>query len=160
MMAGERDGCEAVLFAYASLLFIMMPPRALGSGEKEYRCLPQVKYECGLERCERMTSDFQHAESFSYNPATGEISACLWTNCYAARAAVLNEGSNAITAIGELEPIAHAGNAPIVVSLTIDRNKTGVNEDNPRFTATWGYRSKGLTLDFGECVLQRGDPAE
>lgn len=158
MMAGERVCCEAFLFAYASLLFFTWPPLVCASEEKKYRCVPEVKYECDLERCERMSSDFQHAESFSYNPETGELSACLWTNCYAARAmAVLNENSSSVTAIGKLEPKIHGGNDPIVVSLTIDKNIGPGEGHNPRFTAAWGYRSNGLTLDFGECIRQRDD---
>ena len=157
MTAGERVCCEVFLSAYASLLFVTWPPLAFASEEKEYRCVPEVKYECGLDRCERMGSDFQHAESFSYNPETGVLSACLWTNCYATRAtAVLSENSSSITAIGKLEPRIHGGNDPVVISLTIDNNMDGSGR-NPRFTAAWGYRSNGLTLDFGECILQQDD---
>lgn len=158
MRADERVCCEAFLFACASLLFITWPPLVFAAEEKKYRCVPEVKYECSRDRCERVSSDFQHAESFSYNPETGELSACLWTNCYAAPvAAVLNENSSSITAIGKLEPKIHGGNDPVVVSLTIGRNIASGEGRNPRFTAAWGYRGEGLTLDFGECVLQRDD---
>ncbi len=146
-----------ILSACPSFLLAASPSLALESGEKAYRCTPEVKYECAADRCDRITSDFQQAEIFSYHPASGEISACLWTNCYAAKAAVFaDEASDTFTAIGRLTPIAHPGSEPVVVSLTIGSSEASGNRS---FVAAWGYRGKGLTLDLGECVYAGDDQA-
>ncbi len=127
---------------------------------REYRCTPDIKYECTRDRCEKITSDFQQAESFAYDVETSQLSACLWTNCYAARATVLKDiASGTITAIGRLMPSAHPGNEPIIVSLTIGTAERRHNGDatakkTADFTAIWGYGGKGLTFDMGRCSVQ------
>lgn len=133
---------------------------------KEYHCTPDAQYACAGGRCEKVNDGFQHAESFIYNTKTGVLSACLWTNCYAAEAAagdVLEDTASGapgtITAVGKLEPAAHPGNAPVIVSLTIrsgnDSDSSGITDKKAvGFTAVWGYGNKGLTLDMGECALQ------
>ena len=86
-----------------------------------------------------------------------KLSACLWTNCYAASATVFEDTSTGtITAIGRLTPSAHPGNEPIIVSLTIDTNDAGPISDTlakktGNFTAIWGYGGKGLVVDMGRC---------
>ena len=154
---------EDVLAAFALLLALLLTPGAgLGqdnSGYMEYHCTPDIKYECTVDQCKKITSDFQYAELFAYNTKTNELSACLWTNCYAARAIVFKDAiSGTFTAIGRLMPSAHPGNEPIVVSLTIDVADTGVTSDavaekTSSFTAVWGY-GKGLVFDMGRCGLQ------
>ena len=153
---------EDVLAASALLFALWLPGAGLGqenSGYIEYYCTPDIKYECTVDQCKKITSDFQQAELFAYNTKTDELSACLWTNCYAARAIVFKDTtSGTFTAIGRLMPSAHPGNAPIVVSLTIDVADTGVTSDavaekTSSFTAVWGY-GKGLVFDMGRCGLQ------
>ena len=126
---------------------------AAGQENREYDCRPDIKYECTVDQCEKMVSDFQHAEWFAYSTTTGELSACLWTNCYAAKATVfIDPASGNLTAIGKLIPTAHPGNEPIIVSLTIGN---GNNDDTGNFTAVWGYRNEGLTFDMGKCALRK-----
>ncbi len=128
---------------------------------KEYRCKPDIKYECTMDQCEKITRDFQQAESFAYNAKTSELSACLWTNCYAASATMLEDAAaGTVTAIGRLTPSAHPGNEPIIVSLTIDISDAGHTSDTPakktgNFTAVWGYGSKGLVFDMGRCEVRK-----
>jgi hypothetical protein len=142
---------------------LLSPATGFAREYKEYRCTPDTQYECAGSRCEKVNDGFQHAESFIYNTKTGVLSACLWTNCYAAKAAVFEDAAlgtpATITAVGKLEPAAHPGNAPIIVSLTIHSgdnsdNRSITDEKAVGFTAVWGYGSKGLTLDTGECALE------
>jgi hypothetical protein len=155
-------------------LFLLNPVRlAVGAGVAEehweYRCTPDVKYECGAEGCEKAAREFQDAESFTYNSRSGEISACLWTNCYAGLATLFRDASSrTMTAIARLKPSAHPGNEPVILSLTVDdggmesggaaakkdksEEKDG-GEESP-FTAVWGYGSNRLTFDMGRCVLR------
>src|SRR5512146_2346914 len=78
--------------AFAFLLALLWRPvTGFTQGAGEFRCTPAVKYECSADQCERVTSDFQHAESFSYNPGTRTISACLWSNCYKGGATVFKD---------------------------------------------------------------------
>jgi hypothetical protein len=153
-------------------LFPLNPVRlAAGAGaaedHREYRCTPDVKYECDVEGCEKAAREFQDAESFTYNSGSGEISACLWTNCYAGVATLFGDASSGTTtAIARLKPSAHPGNEPITLSLTMDgvgmesraarakRDKSDKREESP-FTAVWGYGSNRLTFDMGRCVLRR-----
>ena len=99
-----------------TLLFMLLLGPAKGFAQEnreynEYRCKPDIKYECTMDQCEKITRDFQHAESFAYNAKTSELSACLWTNCYAASAAVFEDTvSGTATAIGRVTPNAHPGN--------------------------------------------------
>jgi len=148
------------------MLFTLLLGPATGFAQehreyREYRCTPDIKYECTIDQCEKITSDFQQAESFAYNAKTNELSACLWTNCYAARATVFKDAaSGTVTAIGRLMPSAHPGNEPIIVSLTIDTTDPGHTGDTTtkksgNFTAVWGYGSKGLTFDMGRCELRK-----
>ena len=152
-------------------LFLLNPVRlAAGAGaaedHREYRCTPDVKYECGVEGCEKAAREFQDAESFTYNSRSGEISACLWTNCYAGVATLFRDASSGtMTAIARLKPSAHPGNEPITLSLTMDddgmesrgapakKDKSGKREES-LFTAIWGYGSNRLTFDMGRCVLR------
>lgn len=148
-----------VLFAFVVLLTLLSPEMSFAKEYREYRCAPDTQYECAGGSCQKVTDGFQHAESFTFNGKTGVLSACLWTNCYAARAAVLGgtaPGTGTITAIGKLMPSAHPGNEPIIVSLTIHAsdNSDAMDKKALNFTAVWGYGSKGLILDMGECALQ------
>ncbi|MEP7371626.1 MAG: hypothetical protein ABI659_05295, partial [Nitrosospira sp.] len=111
----------AVPFVFV-LLFVWLWSPAIGFAQehREYYCTPDTQYECASGRCEKISGGFQHAESFAYNMKTSELSACLWTNCYAATAAVLkNAAVGTLTATGKLKPAAHPGNEPVIVSLTI-----------------------------------------
>ncbi|SDA28956.1 hypothetical protein SAMN05216315_14022 [Nitrosospira sp. Nsp18] len=151
---GRRDDafCGSALLSLLSMLS-SSPVIAAGQENREYDCRPDIKYECTIDQCEKIVSDFQHAEWFAYSTATGELSACLWTNCYAAKATVFRDpASGNLTAIGKLIPTAHPGNEPIIVSLTID---SGNNDDTRNFTAVWGYRNEGLTFDMGKCALRK-----
>lgn len=159
-------------------LFLLNPVRlAAGAGAleeyREYRCTPEVKYECGVEGCEKADREFQDAESFTYNSRSGEISACLWTNCYAGAATLFRDvSSGAMTAIARLKPSAHPGNEPVILSLTMDdvgmesrgaaakkdkseQKDEGEEREESPFTAVWGYGSSRLTFDMGRCVLRR-----
>jgi hypothetical protein len=176
-----RRGFSASGLAACGLL-ISFPLFALSLGveaaeeHREYRCTPQVKYECSMDGCEKAGREFQDAESFVYSTRSGEISACLWTNCYAGAATLFTDASSGtITAIARLIPAAHRGNDPITVSLTVndtsmkgggaatkkdgsDKSKDGYDGyegDESPFTAVWGYRSNRLTIDIGGCALRR-----
>jgi hypothetical protein len=144
--------CGSASLSLLSML-LLSPTIAAGQENQEYDCRPDIKYECTVDQCEKIVSDFQHAEWFAYSTATGELSACLWTNCYAAKATAFRDpASGDLTAMGQLIPTAHPGNEPIIVSLTID---TGNNDDTGNFTAVWGYRNAGLTFDMGKCALRK-----
>ena len=133
----------------------MSPAGGVASGISEYRCTPDVKHECTAAGCETMNNGFQHAELFAYRPKKRELSVCLWTNCYAGSATVFTDtASGTFTAIGRLEPTAHPGNEPVIVTLTIETPRKGelAEGDATRFTAVWGYGSEGLALDMGRCV--------
>ncbi len=149
----------AVSFAFV-LLFVLLWSPALGFAQEyqEYHCTPDTQYECASGRCEKISGGFQHAESFVYNTKTSELSACLWTNCYGATAAVFKDAAaGTLTAIGKLKPAAHPGNEPVIVSLTIrsNSNRDTTGKEASDFTAIWGYGGKGLTLDMGKCVLRK-----
>jgi hypothetical protein len=125
----------------------------------EYRCSPDIKHECTASGCETISSDsgFQQAESFVYNQETGELSACLWTNCYLGSATVFAAtNTDTFTVIGRLLPV-RPGNQPVIVTLTIKTPlKTEPQRDEEAgFTAAWGYGGEGLALDMGKCVLSR-----
>ena len=133
------------------LTMLLSPATSFAQEDQEYDCRPDIKYECTADQCEKITSDFQHAESFGYSTKTGEISACLWTNCYGDKATVFRDtASGSLTVIGRLIPTAHPGNEPIIVSLTIEASG---NRDARDFTAIWGYRGNRLTFDMGKCVF-------
>jgi hypothetical protein len=141
--------------AFAFLLALLFPVMGFTQQSGEYKCTPAVKYECSTDQCERVTSDFQHAESFSYNPITRMISACLWTNCYKGGATVFKDKpSRSLTAIAKLMPSAHPGNKPIIISLTIDTSSKNIKSGSG-FTAIWGYGSDWLTFDMGKCVRRK-----
>ncbi|MDN5752231.1 MAG: hypothetical protein L0H15_02985 [Nitrosospira sp.] len=156
----------AVGAAFMLLPALLLSPTAGFAQEyKEYHCVPDIQYECAGGRCEKIADGFRHVESFVYNAKTGMLSACLWTNCYAAAAAVFNdmasEAAGTITAIGKLTPTAHPGNEPIIVSLTVDTRDAGepghrdaTDKNTVGFTVVWGYGSKGLTLDMGRCAIK------
>ncbi|SEO59764.1 hypothetical protein SAMN05216316_0579 [Nitrosovibrio sp. Nv6] len=149
---GSRWRSRVTPRPFGLVFTLLFSPAGLAHENQEYDCRPDIKYECTADQCEKITSDFQHAESFAYSAQTGEISACLWTNCYADKATVFRDPTaRTLTVIGRLIPTAHPGNEPIIVSLTIDNSKT---DDTHNFTAIWGYRSEGLTLDMGKCVTQ------
>ena len=81
----------------------------------EYRCSPDIKHECTASGCETISSEsgFPQAESFVYNPETGELSACLWTNCYAGSATVFAATNmDTFAVVGRLLPV-RAGNEPV-----------------------------------------------
>ena len=151
--SAHREYCSVRPHSLGLLLALLSGP-AIGFAEAdgEYDCRPDIKYECTADQCERITSDFQHAESFAYSTKTGKISACLWTNCYADKATVFRDtASGSLTAVGRLTPTAHPGNEPIVVSLTMEASG---NHDTRNFTAIWGYRGDRLTFDMGKCVYR------
>ncbi|MGH8762181.1 MAG: hypothetical protein ACREUR_03005 [Nitrosospira sp.] len=155
----REGGWRNTVAAAFSLLVILLVPMTGFAQEYEYRCTPDTQYECTGGQCEKLTDGFQHAESFIYNTKTSVLSACLWTNCYAARAISSEDAAGAtgtMTAIGKLAPTAHPGNEPVIVSLTIHAGNHGDATDKKaiNFTAVWGYGSKGLTLDMGECAPQ------
>ena len=108
-------------------------------------CTPAVQYLCSAERCERRTEGFQHAESFAFDAAARQLSACLWTTCYSGVATVYpGAGGGAATAIGFLPDEQGAEKPPLLLSLTIDASR--------RFVAVWQYDGTGLTFDQGTCV--------
>lgn len=114
---------------------------------QEYKCTPNVKYECTAERCDSISSEFAHAESFSYDLKTRIFTACLWTNCYSGRPIVLiDKKLSAFTLSGRLRP-AHSGNDPMTVTMTV--------VSNTKFIATWDLNGDSLTIDMGTCVRVR-----
>lgn len=137
------------------------PAAVFAGNDKEYRSTPEVKYECARNQCKKTTDDFRQVESFGFNSKTGELSACLWTNRYAAGAAIFRDTASAtFTAMGRLLPKVLPGNDPIIVSLTIDAGDTGPIRDTMdmemrSFTAIWGHGSKGLNLDMERCKLEK-----
>lgn len=125
---------------------------------REYHCTPDTQYECISGWCKKISDGFQYAESFIYNTKNSKLSACLWTNCYAATAtAVKDAATGALIAIGKLKPATHPGNQPVIVSLTIRPNDNTdiAGKKTSGFTAVWGYGGKGLTLDTGKCELRK-----
>lgn len=131
--------------ALAFAVLVMLPWVAAA---ETFQCKPLVKYECAAEQCERVTQDFQHAESFGFDRKTRRLSACLWTSCYQGKATLLKgKAAGALTAVGKLEPDAPGGTEPLVFSLTIDSGN--------QFTAVWGYAGKSLTFDMGACEVSK-----
>lgn len=156
---GQLNWRVTIPCAFVPLFALLLSP-ARGSSEeyREYYCIPDTQHECARGQCKKITDGFQHAESFAYNTKTSELSACLWTNCYAATVAILkNAVAGTIMATGKLKPTAHPGSEPVIVSLTIqshdDRDITGKKAGD--FNAVWGYGDKGLTLDMGKCELRK-----
>lgn len=142
---------------------LLGPSEGSASAILEYRCTPDIKHECTAAGCETMSSDsgFQQAESFVYNAETGQLSACLWTNCYGGSATVFagtatDAFTAAFTVVGRLLPV-RPGNEPVIVTLTIKTPPKAEQADDEHvsFTAAWGYGGEGLALDIGECVLSR-----
>ncbi|MEO9061784.1 MAG: hypothetical protein ABI270_07050 [Nitrosospira sp.] len=156
-MGGARPHCRSCCCA----LLLSGPAAVLAGDGREYRCTPDVKYECTRNQCEKTADDFQQVESFGFNSKTGELSACLWTNCYAAGATVFRNATSArFIAMGRLMPKAHPGNEPVIVSLTIDAGdprpiRDTMDKELRSFTAVWGYGRKGLSLDMGRCKLEK-----
>jgi hypothetical protein len=164
----RRLSRRAFLILFPLFPSILMPPAAAAAeAYREYRCTPEVKYECGMAGCEKTGRESLDAESFTYSTQSGEISACLWTNCYAGAATLFRDASSGtITAIARLKPIAHPGNEPITVSLTIndagmegrsaagekDKREKGEGREESPFTAVWGYGGDRLTFDMGHCA--------
>jgi hypothetical protein len=146
---------------YAALL--SGPGAGAASVILEYRCTPDIRHECTSAGCETMSSDsgFRQAESFVYNPETGELSACLWTNCYAGSATVFagtttDTFTAGFTAVGRLLPV-RPGNKPVIVTLTIKTplKAESATDEDATFTAAWGYGGEGLAIDMGNCMLSR-----
>lgn len=149
----------AIPYASVSLLTLLLNP-AMGFSQEygEYHCTPDTQHECISGRCEKVTDGFQYAESFIYNTKNSELSACLWTNCYAATAtAVKDAADRVLIAVGKLKPVVHSGNEPVIVSLTIRSNSNSdiAGKKTSHFTAVWGYGGKGLTLDTGKCEYRK-----
>jgi hypothetical protein len=166
-----------ILFPLFSMVPLHVAAGAAGAAEahREYRCMPEVKYECSAEGCEKGGREFQDVESFTYNSRSGEISACLWTNCYAGIATLFRDASSGtMTAIARLKPSAHQGNESITLSLTMNdgsmegrgvaakKDESGEKDEGEKrekreespFTAVWGYGSSRLTFDMGRCSLR------
>jgi hypothetical protein len=138
---------------------LLGPSEGSASVILEYRCTPDIKHECTAAGCETMSSDsgFQQAESFVYSPETGQLSACLWTNCYAGSATVFaGTATDTFTVVGQLLPV-RPGNEPVIVTLTIKTplKAEQADDEHASFTAAWGYGGEGLAVDIGECVLSR-----
>jgi hypothetical protein len=142
-------------------LLILSRAMAATPGVSEYRCTPDIKHECSAAGCETMNNGFQHAESFAYQPQKRQLSACLWTNCYEGSATVFADAKpGTFTAMGRLPPVAHPGNEPVIVTLTIKTGNTSKKAeplagDAVRFTAVWGYESEGLAIEMGKCAMVR-----
>lgn len=125
MVASIR--CGGVLFGLHTLLLIslLFSPAGFAQEKRKFDCKADVRYECTADQCERITEDFQHAESFAYDAKTTELSACLWTNCYSAKTKVFTaKAAGTLTAIGKLVPVVHPKNKPLIVSLTIKISDT------------------------------------
>jgi hypothetical protein len=169
----DRSGLRRLAGWASPVLFPLFPLilvhsiAAAAEAHREYRCTPEVKYECGMAGCEKTGREFLDVETFTYSTRSGEISACLWTNCYAGAATLFRDASSGtITAIARLQPAAHPGNEPVTVSLTLndngmegrnaatERDKGEGREESP-FTAVWGYGSDRLTFDMGRCAPER-----
>ena len=118
-----------------------------------YRCTPSVQYACTVERCDRTTEGFQHAESFSYDPKRRRLGACLWTSCYEGGGQVFDGGpGSSRTVVGSLTADNPAVTNPLVLSLTIDAQD--------RFVAVWQYDGAGLSFDQGRCTQAGSSAAE
>lgn len=175
---------RAVRFACIPLLIsLLFSPAGFAQEKRKFDCRADVKYECTADECERITEDFQHAESFAYDAKTTELSACLWTNCYSAKTKVFTAKAAAtLTAIGKLTPVVHPKNKPLIVSLTIktsdtdggagdkkaskdkkasedkktiEDEKTSEDKKAVTFTAIWGYGGDRLTFDMGKCDIRK-----
>ena len=157
---------HVVGFAYAPLLIsLLFSPASFAQEKRKFDCRTDVKYECTADQCERMTEDFQHAESFAYDAKTTELSACLWTNCYSAKTKVFTaKAAGTMTAIGKLHPVVHPKNKPLIVSLTIKTSdmdggagdkKASEDKKAATFTAIWGYGGDRLTFDMGKCDIRK-----
>ncbi|SCX86107.1 hypothetical protein [Nitrosospira sp. Nsp13] len=147
-----------ISYASVSLFTLLLSPATGFSQEyREYHCTPDTQYECISGRCEKINDGFQNAESFIYNTKNGELSACLWTNCYVATATTVKDAADGVLiAIGKLKPVVHSGNELIIVSLTISNGNSDIaGEKASHFTAVWGYGGKGLTLDTGKCEFRK-----
>jgi hypothetical protein len=153
-----------ILYSASVTTLILSPLTGAPAGISEYRCTPDIKHECSAAGCETMNDGFQHAESFAYQPKKRELSACLWTNCYAGDATVFAGAKpGTFTVMGRLLPAAHPGNEPVIVTLTIKTGNTSnkaepldtLDKDAARFTAVWGYGSEGLAVDMGKCLTVR-----
>ncbi|MBS1197376.1 MAG: hypothetical protein H6R18_1161 [Proteobacteria bacterium] len=131
----------------AALTMLLALPSLAGA--REYHCVPEIKYECDKIQCKRITENFQHAESFTYNDKNAVFSACLWTNCYAGKAKVFrNKSAGTTLAIAKLKPLnGVSGYMPIIASLTYDAAGN--------FNATWQYGSQSTTFDLGKCQIKR-----
>lgn len=153
-----------ILYFASVTTLILSPVTGATAGISEYRCTPDIKHECSAAGCETVNDSFQHAESFAYQPKKRELSACLWTNCYAGSATVFSGAKpGTFTAVGRLMPMAHPGNEPVIVTLNIKTGNTSnkaepldtLEKDAARFTAVWGYGSEGLAMDMGKCLIIR-----
>lgn len=143
--SGGRGRRLAVLMALGGAAWMAPLPAAEPVAR---RCVPSAQYDCSLERCDRVTEGFQHAESFAYDPATGLLSACLWTVCYAGPAREFRAPASDETTLVGLLTAEHDGenHPPLTVSLTIDARR--------RFVAIWRYAGEGLTFDQGVCEAE------
>lgn len=135
-----HSGCQA-----AVLVALVTPAFATAQPGKILHCSPAVQYVCDRESCGRSTEGFQHAESFTYDPGSRVLSACLWTNCYSAKARRFESAAGKETTIVGLLPAEGRPKhyPPVLVSLTIDANRN--------FVAVWQYTGQGLTFDQGRC---------
>lgn len=142
---GFRMGVNVMTWPAAGLWALAFFSASVAGAPLQCRPLSQVT--CGEAECTRQTEGFQHAESFSFDPASQMLGACLWTRCYSAKAQVFRATpkSAEVTAMAVLVPENRADqHEPLVVSLTIDAAR--------RFVAVWQYRADGLVFDQGACA--------
>jgi hypothetical protein len=134
-MATQRKYNRRVIFG---LMLAAMTPAA---GAEILNCRPEIKYECRLQACERITEDFKHAEYFILDTAGKTLMACLWTACFVGQATVFQQESG-LTAIGSLLRDG-SDTEKRLISISMD--------DDRRFTAIWNHGSESTTLDMGIC---------
>lgn len=120
-------------------------PVTVGAHAESLECKPRVKYVCDANGCERETENFQHAERFGVDLASGQLLVCLWTSCYSGRGTVLQSGDGAATTV--IGRLASEGDPkmypPRVVSITVGRERD--------FVAVQDYVGSGLVFDQGHC---------
>ena len=92
-----------------------------------------------------------------YNPETGELSACLWTNCYAGSATVFaaTNMDTFVQSLGGCCPFVLETNLSLLPSRSKLPSRLSRRVMQEARFAAWGYGGEGLALDMGKCVLSR-----